>query len=552
MKNRFHIVCLLALSAGVHAQHARLDYRLRWLSRASDSARLGIELRFIGEADGLTELRRPERWAYITDYQRGLADLSVSGGRLDTTGGRWVVRHRPRAALTVRYSVGMSHTGQFDMSHRYRPYVRPDGLHAVGYALWVTPDWGDSTVNLGLDWRGLPNGWRVASSHHVGRRYSGLVKLNQLRDALYLSGPPDRLRVLERRIAGQPLYVAVRGRWPWADTAFAAMTAHIVHQQREFWGEHDFPHYLISVQPFDETKESFGGTMITNAFALLVPEPVQPALDHPAMAFLLAHEHQHNWTPTRLGRIAGPEERLYWFTEGFTDYYAHRTLRASGFYSDSAYSATLNEKLERYWRSPRRNDPVDSVEAGFWRDGDLQRLPYQQGELLALYWQAQLVRQGKTIDSLMRALRRAARQNPAAALSDSSIIATMRRATGLDILPDIESVVHRGANCPLDSSALGPDYRLIWLEREQFEIGFDIAVQKRDSVIAGVTEATAAYAAGLRNGQRVRRRPPIYLGETNQTVEVTIVDPATPGGERTIRYRPVAAERPRVPQYVRR
>ncbi len=552
MKSLIQAICLLALGVRLHAQPPNLDYRLRWLSPAADSARLAVELRFTGEADGVTELRYPRRWAYVTDYARGLAEISISGGRLDTAGGSWRVHHRPSARLMLRYSVGASHTGRFDMGQRYRPYVRPDGLHAVGHALWIAPDWGDSSVHVSLDWRALPQGWSVANSHHVGRNWRGTIALETLHHALYLCGPSDRLRLVEQRIAGQPLLVAVRGRWPWADTAFATLAARIVRHHREFWGEYDFPHYLISVQPLDETKESFGGTMITNAFALLVPEPMQPALDHPAMAFLLAHEHQHTWTPTRLGKIVGREERLYWFSEGFTDYYTHLTLRAAGVYSDSAYAATVNEKLESYWRSPRRNDPVDSVVAGFWRDGDLQRLPYQQGELLALYWQAQLTHTGKRLDAVMRALRDEARSNPATPLTDSSIGAKMRQTTGLDIWKDIRAVVHGGASCPLDSSALGPEYRLSWLEREQFELGFDLAVQKRDSVIAGVAEGTAAHAAGLRDGQRVRRRPPIYWDEPNQTVEVTIADPDKPSGERTIRYRPVAAERLRIPQYVRR
>ncbi|MGL1562936.1 hypothetical protein ACSTHQ_00210, partial [Vibrio parahaemolyticus] len=79
----------------------------------------------------------------------------------------------------------------------------------------------------------------------------------------------------------------------------------------------------------------------------------------------------HTWNPWRLGRMAGaPAERAdYWFSEGFTDFYARRLLLRSGVFSLEEFAADWNDALRAYANNPARLEPNRRVVERFWSDG---------------------------------------------------------------------------------------------------------------------------------------------------------------------------------------
>ncbi|MDO8801180.1 hypothetical protein [Phenylobacterium sp.] len=133
----------------------------------------------------------------------------------------------------------------------------------------------------------------------------------------------------------------------------------------------------------------------------------------------LAHEYMHSWIPNQVGGLPLQDEaRDYWFSEGFTEFYASRALLASGIWSLEDFVARYNEVLTRYAGSPARNFTADQVMAEFWTNPDAQQSPYDRGRLLALRWDraVRVASAGKlSLDDVLRRQRDAVRAGPKAA-----------------------------------------------------------------------------------------------------------------------------------------
>ncbi len=68
----------------------------------------------------------------------------------------------------------------------------------------------------------------------------------------------------------------------------------------------------------------------------------------------------------------------------------------------------------------------------------------------------------------------------------------------------------------------------------------------KKKTIANVRRDSAAYEAGLRDGQTVTGGISIYFGDTSREIELKVKDEH---GEKTVKYLPVARERVSVPQF---
>jgi predicted metalloprotease with PDZ domain len=107
-------------------------------------------------------------------------------------------------------------------------------------------------------------------------------------------------------------------------------------------------------------------------------------------------------------------ESLYWFSEGFTDYYTSLLLLRAGLITSDDYVADYNSVLKNYYTSPFRNHSNKQILIDRLSNYDAQRQPYQRGNLLAHNWNAQIraVTGGKySLDDVMRDLFKSASRN---------------------------------------------------------------------------------------------------------------------------------------------
>ncbi len=543
------IFCSQASAGGAPS----IKYVLEPVLSAEGLSFFRVEVAFDGDASGTTRLELPSAWASARDLDKGIRNLAVvsKGATLADTAEPNVktISHAPKQKLVVRYELVQMKPGPAAAGPGggYSPLLQKDYFHWIGYGAWVHPAWGDSArAAITLEWRNLPKGWSVSNSFGSGKRRQKFeTQLGALRHAIYVGGD---FRVSERRVGGKPVAVAVRGSWQFTDAEFVSLIERVVTVERDFFRDHDYPYYLITLIPLDGPpgSVSIGGTGLTNSFATFVTTNTKIA----DLRSLLAHELFHNWNSSKLGRVPDPEQSVYWISEGFTDFYTYALLQRGGLFTPEERAARYNDMLRSYYLSPARDATNERVVKEFWTDQDVGKLPYWRGDLLAMRWDT-LIRRASggrhSLDDVMLDLFNDARTSPERELTPARVDELVRRYAGQSVMPDIDRHVVAGETIAPDPNGLGDGFRIAEVDVSAFDLGLDLDTLVKQKRIAGVKPAGAAHAAGLRDGQTVVRRKAIYVGDATKEIEITVKDG---DAERTITYLP-AGPAVKVPQYVK-
>ncbi len=523
----------------------RLSYAAS-LVPAGNGMRLDVELSFPGGDAGRTRLYLPSHFSGQRALYENVHNLRAAspGAALADTDQPDVktVTFPPGQDVRVRYEIAPDPQGASGQPGAYfRPALSAQEFHGIGTTLWAYPAQYHKTVSVSLHWT-LPLGWTFCDSLGAGQTDQAFTgTLEQFLASAYLAGD-YRLRTL--RAAGQPITLALRGKWKSSDDALASVSARIVEAEREFWDDRDFPSFLVAVVPTEPAGDGGSDAGVELTHTVLLFGDKSRALDF-SFQYVLAHELFHTWNADAIRT-----EGLYWFSEGFTDYYARLLLLRAGLISTDEYARDVNRVLREYAQSPARSRPGDEAARGFYAGSDLSRLPYQQGMLLAARWNVQIraATGGKSsLDDAMRDLRRTARANDAPVTAPDIAGAVSRYASQADPLGDVRRVVTGGGTLSPEPGALGPGWALRTVGVAPFEAGFDARATLDARVVSGVKPKSRAFGAGLRDGQEVLGCTAWTPGDANGRIALTVRDAE---GSRDIEWTPAGDPIP-TPQFVR-
>jgi len=539
---------LAALPPLTPAEVARYEFELL----ASDQPAVRVRLRVRGTASGVSHVVVQPHWGGVQECQRFIHGLGASsrGQRLVLSGiddrpHAWRVKHAPGAELEFTYELRAEDSDPLTTpGNCYRPVVRADLFHLIGETGLILPEWMDENTphDFRLAWSGFEErGWKTVTS--LGDVQAGKtvrIAPAQFRHSLFMAG---HIRIYDRDIKGRKLRVAVFGDdWDFADDELVELVQRIVTVERDLFDDHSDPYYLVTLIPTgrrDPHSRSLGGTALDNCFALFVqPGPTLEAGsdDAAALARLLAHEYFHRWNGERL-RMADPEELVYWFSEGFTDYYAARLLLKAKIIDDKRWVDWLNETLTAYWTSRARMLPNEAIVGQFWGQSDIQKLPYRRGEIVAALtdWEIRH-RSGseRSLDHLLRAMVAAARRNPAR-LTTPMILKQIERWTSADFAARVGRIVIDGELPEFPAAFHSRALKVQMVDRHVYDLGFDLEASMAKREITGVREHSAAHRAGLRDGQKTAGYS-IHHGRTDRPVRITVEDAS---GARDIEFLPL-------------
>jgi predicted metalloprotease with PDZ domain len=169
---------------------------------------------------------------------------------------------------------------------------------------------------------------------------------------------------------------------------------------------------------------------------------------------IISHEHFHIWNGMKIS-FEPTEDYVRWFMEGFTEYYAFTLNLRANLMDTSEYLEKFNSIILQYSSSPVRNATDKEVQELFWENGDIQRLPYTKGCLLALYWDWKIRSQTLgtlSLDDVMRNLLKEMQKREHLPFSQKELqIFLGQQIDNAD--QDIEKYIINGETLPLESAA---------------------------------------------------------------------------------------------------
>lgn len=528
-----------ALGTGGSAPAASLTTPLIYtISPKLDAGNLAgvvVEVALPIGATGNAILELPAEWGGTDKLYRYLSPITVTGGSITTISPteRKVVG-TPGRSLTLRYIV----TSAYDHEPNAKdsiltdgPMIRPDWFTGMGDQFIVglkDHDAAPATVR----WKGWPTGWTTAASEDA--RSSTVADVI---GSSYIAGRGVAIRT--RPISGGTLRFVSHGSFVWSLDAYADRVARTVDAERRFWGDMagNYTVTMIGLAPSLGFSSS-GGTGRNHGFV----QYASPDTEMRVLERNIAHEHMHNWIPRRVGVMPDTDDEasVYWFSEGFTDFYTGRTLLRSGLWTIEQFTENLNEVMTRRATSNARNYTNAQAAKGAWSDQDVRQLAYDRGQLFAFVLDHALRSSGKRgLDSIMLAMRD--RWQAAPVNAKPAVIAnllTAADAAGFDMRPMIARYIDAGDTIVLPEDLFTGCATIARARLPEFDLGYDrVATGKGGGVFAGVQPDSPAYAAGLRNGMVRLAKLSGTMGVSRTAWGVRVRDGAN---ERVITYYPAS------------
>ncbi len=507
---------------------------------------LHVRCSFPGNSSGTTEIGIPTDWAGADGADEGIKNLVVetSDATIKPATGRGMrqIDHLRDARITISYDLTpfTSNTASAAAPTNYLPIIQPQYFHLIGWTSWVVPFVSNRTgLMASIEIKSLPSDWSIVTSYGEGSGPHNFAwNLMNFGRSVVIAGD---YRVQKRKFAGNDAYFrfATRGNWSLTDSQMADKVFAIVNGLRDFWADKADNDFLVVLSPLQSDGiRSINGTALHQAFVTFATDDVTSK----KMDFLWTHEAMHAWLPQKMGRLDSPTSKLAWFTEGFTDYYTHFLRAKWHLLSFEEFAQELNDAFRSLAMSSVRDVDNKTVAAQFHRDREIQRLPYWRGLLLAARWDNEIRRASggkRTLRDPLQQIMLEAQGRKNVPLTRRLIEDALMKFGVESASNDVDRYIESGQLIALDSNSFDSCLKVEATSYVEFQMGFDYDEAAKQHVIAGVVEETAAYTAGLRNGQTV-----VTLAQRPRSTETAISMKVLDGNEeKVIVFWPVASRK---------
>jgi len=523
------LVNVTAWSDKTPSPNQQLSVTLRpMLGSEGKVALMDVDLDLSGihpQAGEAFSLRIPIEFAGVKHVADRIEDLQVTSreGSLHLTqldeppdrGGslfwrRWRIT-QPPPQLTVRYRA------RLDPPH---PWPGPPfdlrsnggGVSGAGFGFLVLPDSNDKfEITLQWDLGDMPRGARGVSSLGVGDvQLEGTV--DRLQECFYMAGVlgtyPANLSVSQFHSAwlGTPPFNA-ETEMEWSEKTYSAL-------RRTFADTSTTPFYFFMRAGQD--NESYGGAALANSFLLFAPARAPEGDD--SLSLIIAHEITHHFA----GGLSSPEGiEGSWFSEGLAEYYSRLVTFRTRLISPEAFGKAVNKAAQAYYTNPLRNLPNEEIAEGFWRDKNVQGVPYQRGFFYFVDTNQKLLGASKgtiSLDTIILSLQ--AQKKSGKELTPEVWKQAIEAELGASGAREFESVILQGELVVPASDALGPCFERQALPMATFELGFDEhqSLDTQPRTIQGLVRGSAAEKTGLQNGDHVLALDPVNIDDLRSDV----------------------------------
>ena len=447
-------------------------------------AHLRVSLRFEAGQRSSTMLHLPAGWDGLQAMAQADGDAPALIDRMQAVPGQpamRLVQHAPGAQVQLHWRLvppgDAAQGGSIQLAPRWFAFSGlgllpiPDGVDE--------PAAGRSCIVLA----GLPDQSRWASSHGtaegarvVFRPAAGAAPLAQrVQHSLYAGG------ALQWRL--QPGLAAVlpdadgdTRAWPWTAERLASVGGHALANARQQWADTAAaPPWLLLLLPTttaaaDGAMPASGGLGSAWHQALALQTPAGQPADDALLERLLTQALARAWMADRIGPLAhagrGDAALRAWFSDGWAEFLAHRSLLRQGLWTADDYAAALNTRIAAYLNEPARALPNAQVAAASAGQPRLAELQTARGEWLALHWHQALRRAGQPgLDAVLRRLQmapaQARREGPISEpLATHRVMAALRTVLHDQPLRELQQHIDQGQPFAFGPDTLGPCFSL--------------------------------------------------------------------------------------------
>ncbi len=420
------LLLLLLFNCSVLNAGVPLSYTIS-PSTLDGKLRLQVVMTFDGSAKGVTYLAFQDnqfgeagQMAFIEFPEQ---DPTVSVTK-EPDSNRFVVRHLPGKRVRVRYEVLdlQDSSTLFYQYCCYKPILKSNYFHLQTGHLFAMPEdyWSDPADRqmVQLRWVNFPRDWVLHNSFGLDRSQTVSLTNSQFSVGVFVGGD---FRRFEFRVKDQPVYLLTRGAWSqFSDDTLVDLLRRTVEGHRAFWNDFSDTMYTITFLPIHDAPwtehskaTSAGGSGLTNSFLSFATD--NPGVKFELIRYIWVHELMHHWIGTHIQNAN--EERQYWFSEGFTEYFTLKNSLRYGLIDVDGFLEGLNTFSMEHHKSKLKAMPNDSMTyEHFWNGGkEWEKLPYRRGCLFAFYLD-NLIRSkskdGQNLDQMMRQILAEVRKNP--------------------------------------------------------------------------------------------------------------------------------------------
>jgi predicted metalloprotease with PDZ domain len=522
---------------------------------SQDNLSLRVTLEFESARSGKTTLILPSEWAGQKEAYKSVTELAAlsPGTTIKETSepAKREVLSKRNSPVRLSYILVKQWNGPLNSATRFYADLAPEYFHLIGLTSLVHPKLSPfKPAEVHFDWSKLPKEWSVATSFATDDLcQTAKGSWHDALNSLFVAGD---YRIYHRTVAGNAVNFAIRGKWSFTDEEWTSKVCKIVETERKFWHDNNFPYFLVTLTPFGGDRGSQGGTALTNAFMEHLSR-----LDtiSPNVLAQISHEEFHSWNPLRMGHSPDPQEPITWFGEGFTRYFEDLMLLRAGLEQFPDYVTSLNTKLRAYEMNEGRDVPLaefvrrHSVKQSAWPG-----LEYRRGAVIAAWLDGTIRDESHGRSSLTDLMFYLVQQNAdyrrrhgkPMLLSNKRILKGAAKYIHKVSIDRLRQYVERGGSIQLPDDALGPCVQGRIEAIGKFDLGFDrSSITGETKKVIGVKPDSAAYKAGLRDGQQLLGWS-IYNGDPTKQVKLTI---KTDTGRQVITYLP-QGEKVSVQQFI--
>lgn len=435
-----------------------------------------VVLEFKGEKSGETKIQLPANFYGINNLSgiKNLKPLSENTFILETDQPEnKIVKYSPGSSVKIYYQVEEVRQGNVALGNHYMVILKKQYFHFFGEAFFILPEWDSNPqFKFRIIWNHMPQTWNLANSFGANEKIQSFnTQISKFRNSVFTGGD---FRIIKRSVQNFPVFISIRGKWLFTDDQISDMIQKIIFEERNFWNDYKFSYYLVTIFPIDGNGEQSGMDRTNSCSLFLSSDRIQ---DY-KLKRVIAHEAFHAWLGDKIV-FSEPEKLLYWFKEGFSEYYARLLLLRAGLIGLDEYVAEYNKVLKNYYTSPVRGEKNSRVIKEFGYDPDFTKLPYLRGDIIAHNLNAAILRKTngrKSLDDLMREiLQRSVNEN--LILSTGSLSSLIRYYSDDETTAEILRTLNIGTKLKSYPEALGPcftmsidTYKRFWLFGELFSV----------------------------------------------------------------------------------